>query len=42
MIGMDVGVDDVPDVHAGLDCRAEIWFDVAQRVDRVSATAEQI
>jgi hypothetical protein len=44
MIGVDMGIDDKPDLHTGLVGDAQVWFDVAQRVDHsaggVPATAE--
>lgn len=46
MIGMDMGIDDKADAHAGVIGYPQIWRDVAHRIDdstgRVSAAAEQV
>jgi hypothetical protein len=46
MIGVDMGIDDKPDLHTGLVGDAQVWFDVAQRVYHgaggVPAAAKQV
>jgi hypothetical protein len=37
MVGMDVGIDDEVDAHVGILSRAQIWLDLADRVDTAPA-----
>jgi hypothetical protein len=46
MVGMDVGIDDEVDAHAGIVGRTQLWLNLADRVDDGSscfaAAAEEV